>query len=175
MASFLCIAHRGDQDQAAENTLEAFEAAVAGGFAHFEFDVGLTKDGVAVVIHDDTVDRTAADGVTGAVAELTLAELQAVPLVGGSRVPTLEALLKRFLGRAHLHLELKSAQPELPTTVFELLRATGWLDQPDRGMTVAPGLTITSFILEHLQASVPLYSPGVRHMWLVREATAEVV
>ena len=42
-------------------------------------------------------------------------------------------------------------------------------------MTVAPGLTITSFILEHLQASIPLYSPAVRHMWLVREATAEVV
>ena len=177
MAGFLCIAHRGDQDEAAENTLEAFEAAVTGGFAHFEFDVGLTKDGVAVVIHDDTVDRTAADGVTGAVAELTLAELQAVPLVGGSRVPTLEALLQRFLGRAHLHLELKSAQPELPTTVCELLRATGWLDRegPDQGMTAAQGLTITSFILEHLQASIPLYSPGVRHMWLVREATAEVV
>ena len=57
MSEFLCIAHRGDQDAAAENTLEAFDAALHAGFPHFEFDVGLSKDGVAVVIHDDTVDR----------------------------------------------------------------------------------------------------------------------
>ena len=67
--------HRGDRASAPENTLPAFEAALDGPLEFVETDVQLTADGVPVLLHDETVDRTT-DG-TGAVADLTLAQLQA--------------------------------------------------------------------------------------------------
>jgi hypothetical protein len=46
------------------------------------------------------------------------------------RIPLLAEVLLRYRGRTHLHIELKSAQPELPAAVAAALRATGWLDDP---------------------------------------------
>jgi len=72
----LVIAHRGSSAEAPENTLPAFEAAVAQGADAVELDVRLTADGAPVVIHDATLDRTT--DRTGPVAALTLAELRSV-------------------------------------------------------------------------------------------------
>lgn len=58
MSTFLIIAHRGDSQHYPENTLPAFEAAVASGADMIELDVSLTVDGHFVVIHDDTLPRT---------------------------------------------------------------------------------------------------------------------
>jgi glycerophosphoryl diester phosphodiesterase len=68
------IAHRGASADAPENTLPAFELAVQQGADAFELDVRLTRDGAAVVIHDDTLDRTT--DLTGPVRARTLAELR---------------------------------------------------------------------------------------------------
>jgi glycerophosphoryl diester phosphodiesterase len=73
-AARLVIAHRGDSAFFPENTLESLRRGVAAGADAVEFDVRLSRDGQAVVIHDPTVDRTS-DG-TGAVHALTLDELQ---------------------------------------------------------------------------------------------------
>jgi glycerophosphoryl diester phosphodiesterase len=85
-------AHRGDRASAPENTVPAFEAAVAGGVDFLEVDVRLTVDGYPVIIHDATVDRTTT-GV-GAVDELTLAEIRTLdagswfaPQFAGVQVP----------------------------------------------------------------------------------------
>src|SRR5688572_21264861 len=64
------IAHRGASALAPENTLAAFRLALAQGAPAVECDVHLSADGVPVVIHDATVDRTT-DG-TGEVAALPL-------------------------------------------------------------------------------------------------------
>ena len=75
--------HRGDQSSAPENTVDMIET-----------DVRLTKDGALVLIHDKTVDRTT-DG-TGAVAEMTLAQLRALNAGTADRpqpIPLLEELL----------------------------------------------------------------------------------
>ena len=72
----LVDAHRGASAWFPENTLVAFEAAIASGADSVELDVQLSADGVAVVIHDDTVDRTTLG--SGAVAQLTAAELAAL-------------------------------------------------------------------------------------------------
>jgi glycerophosphoryl diester phosphodiesterase len=69
------IAHRGASAYAPENTLPAFELAVEQGADAFELDVRLTRDGAAVVIHDDTLDRTT--DLTGPIRARTLAELRA--------------------------------------------------------------------------------------------------
>lgn len=57
-----------------ENTMEAFSGAVGLGYQHLETDIHITRDGVPVCIHDDTVDRTT-DG-SGGVSEFTFAELK---------------------------------------------------------------------------------------------------
>lgn len=88
------IAHRGGGDGAPENTLAALRLAAASGFRAVEFDVQLSADGVPVLIHDDTVDRTT-DG-RGAVAALSAAQLATLdagcrhgPRFAGEHIPTL--------------------------------------------------------------------------------------
>jgi glycerophosphoryl diester phosphodiesterase len=90
--------HRGDRADAPENTLPAFTAAFAGGLEFVETDVQLTADGVPVLLHDLTVDRTT-DG-SGAVADLTLEQVQALdagswfaPEFAGTRIPQLGEFL----------------------------------------------------------------------------------
>jgi glycerophosphoryl diester phosphodiesterase len=81
-----------------------------------EFDVQLSSDGVPVVIHDFTVDRTT-DG-TGRVAEMPLAQLRELdagvavsPTFAGLKVPTLAEVLDAFGGQLLLNIELKSISP----------------------------------------------------------------
>lgn len=75
-AGVMNSAHRGGAFEAPENTLFAFREAMLRGADQLETDVAFTADGEIVVIHDTTVDRTT-DG-SGAVADLTLAEVQAL-------------------------------------------------------------------------------------------------
>lgn len=70
------VAHRGDSVHAPENTMAAFEQAVRLGADALEFDVRLTADGVPVVHHDPTVERTT--NGAGPVASLTLTALRAL-------------------------------------------------------------------------------------------------
>ena len=94
-------AHRGCNTLAPENTMPAFGIAVAFGADEIEFDVQCTSDGVPVVMHDTTVNRTT-DG-EGKISNMTLAEIKALDCgVGkfeayrGTRVPTLEEVIRRF-------------------------------------------------------------------------------
>ena len=94
----LIIGHRGALGYRPENTMPSFEHALALGADCVEFDVHLTRDGVPVVIHDETVDRTT--NGHGFVHEHTLTELQSLDAgawfssdYAGARVPTLEELL----------------------------------------------------------------------------------
>ncbi|MFT3716424.1 MAG: glycerophosphodiester phosphodiesterase [Gordonia sp. (in: high G+C Gram-positive bacteria)] len=68
------VAHRGASGENAEHTLLAYEQALEQGADGLECDVRLTADGELVCIHDRTIERVS-DG-TGAVSEMTLAELQ---------------------------------------------------------------------------------------------------
>ena len=57
--SSLIVAHRGYSHVAPENSLTAFEAAIAVGAPYFELDVQKSADGTPIVIHDETLERTA--------------------------------------------------------------------------------------------------------------------
>lgn len=129
------IAHRGGAGLRPENTTVAFSHAHAIGADVLEMDVRLSADGVPVVIHDDTVDRTT-DG-EGAVATMSAAELAAldaghhfVDLEGeaswrgkGAFIPSLDQVLARFPD-ARLNVELKDESESLASTVCELLKTT---------------------------------------------------
>jgi glycerophosphoryl diester phosphodiesterase len=104
----LPVAHRALHDRAAgriENSPAAVAAAVAAGYA-IEIDLQLSRDGVAMVFHDDGLDRLTA--ATGLVRDRTAADLRALGLAGGGdRIPTLAEVLALVAGRVPLLLELK--------------------------------------------------------------------
>ena len=102
----MTLAHRGHSTTIPEQTMAAFEAAVAAGADAIEADVHLTRDGHLVMLHDDLVDRTT-DG-HGLVRDMTLAEVARLdagswfgPQFRGARVPTLEQLLDLARGSRH--------------------------------------------------------------------------
>lgn len=91
--------HRGAPDVAPENTLAGFEAARAAGVEYLETDVHWSADGIAVVIHDDSVNRTTTG--RGKVSSMTLAKLRTLDAgsrfgtgFAGERIPTLEEFLR---------------------------------------------------------------------------------
>ncbi|MGY5765997.1 glycerophosphodiester phosphodiesterase [Brachybacterium sp. DNPG3] len=90
------VGHRGAAGLAPENTLAAFRRAVEEGAALLECDVHPSADGLDAVIHDATIDRTAqADSPlrTGAVADLSRAQLDRVLVGADEHIPTLERVL----------------------------------------------------------------------------------
>ncbi|MGV3540811.1 MAG: glycerophosphodiester phosphodiesterase [Rufibacter sp.] len=111
------VAHRGASGLAPENTLAAVKKALATDADFIEVDVHQSKDGQVVVIHDPTVDRTT--NGTGAVANLTLAELQKLDAgskmdsaFAGERIPTLVQVLQLVKGKKKLLIELKKGEEE---------------------------------------------------------------
>jgi len=114
LASFthpIIFAHRGASAHAPENTLAAFELALAQHADAIELDVKLSADGQVVVIHDATVDRTT--GSHGRVKDLSLAELQSLDAGSyfseqfrGERIPTLEEVFEIFGKRTYINVEL---------------------------------------------------------------------
>jgi glycerophosphoryl diester phosphodiesterase len=106
------VAHRGASGNYPENTLIAFQKALEIGVDEIELDLYLTKDDRLIIMHDSTVDRTT-DG-TGAISELTLAEIKALDAGGvfgeqfrGERVPTWEEALELVQGKVGLNVHLK--------------------------------------------------------------------
>lgn len=106
--------HRGDCHHHYENTMEAFQAAYDAGVEMVETDVHLTLDGYAVLIHDDTVDRTS--DTRGHVKDFTLAQLQAVNVGDAfhpASIPTLESFLQ-WAQPLELLLNLELKEYKLP-------------------------------------------------------------
>ena len=120
------IAHRGYAKRYPENTLEGIAAAIKAGACFVEFDVQVTADGVPVLLHDNTVDRTT-DG-TGDVHAMPLEVVRAldagakqfVPQFQGERIPTLAEVIDLTKGRALLQIEIK--QPEIEEHVARAVR-----------------------------------------------------
>jgi glycerophosphoryl diester phosphodiesterase len=107
----ILFAHRGASAHAPENTLAAFELALAQQADAIELDVKLSADGHAVVIHDATVDRTT--GVHGRVRDLTLAQLKSLDAGSffsekykGEKIPTLEEVFEAVGNRTFINVEL---------------------------------------------------------------------
>src|SRR5438045_5926611 len=84
----LVFAHRGGSALAPENTMDAFANGLSLGADGIELDVHLSGDGIVIVLHDATVDRTTPG--RGSVASLTPGELARL------RVPSLADVLNQF-------------------------------------------------------------------------------
>jgi glycerophosphoryl diester phosphodiesterase len=134
-ARVLVHGHRGARAAAPENTLPAFEYAIAAGVDYLELDLNVTKDNVAVVSHDSVINATICEGphVGKPIRTLTLAQVKeldcgnrknpAYPnqkLVPGTKMPTFDevlALAKKGSFEFNVETKMLSAHPEhSPTT-----------------------------------------------------------
>lgn len=148
----LVVAHRGASVEQPENTIEAFEAAIDAAADAVEFDVRMTADGHAVVMHDADVVRTT-DG-TGLVCELTLSDIRRLridrPGGGAAGVPTLDEALECLSGRAAADIEIKTVPGELGSVPGGATEAT--LEALDR-VGFSGEVLISSFDLRSIARS----------------------
>lgn len=167
------VAHRGASGQAPENTLAAYERAVALGAVAAETDVFLTADRAIVALHDPTLDRTTSGA--GPVAAQELAAIQALdagswfdPAFADQRVPTLGQVLDRTIGRLVLCVEIKAGDG-IVSAVRDVLDQAGARDQVvifsfDADAIGEAGVVlpdVPSLLLATRQGLPRAYDPGV--------------
>ncbi|THU05077.1 DUF1080 domain-containing protein [Lampropedia puyangensis] len=117
----IVVGHRGMPGTTDENTLESAHAAVQAGADAVENDIYITTDGVLVIMHDDTVNRTT-DG-QGKIEEMTLAQVKALRTKGGNyQVPTLQEYFDAFKDKPITHfIELKSGNAKIVPALKKLI------------------------------------------------------
>lgn len=108
------IAHRAGRSLAPENTLAAIQNAIRLGVDYVELDVRTTKDGVLVIMHDGTVERTT--NGKGAVKDLDLAALRGLDAgskfnakYAAEKIPTFDEALALCKGKVHIYVDHKEA------------------------------------------------------------------
>lgn len=121
----LAFAHRGGafhpELEGLENTLTAFEHAVALGYRYLETDVHATRDGVLLAFHDAVLDRVTSH--TGSISETGYDELADVVVGEREHIPTLASLLERFPD-ACFNIDLKAMHAVAPlATLVRRMRA----------------------------------------------------
>lgn len=94
------IGHRGAKGYVAENTLASFQKAIDLNVHGIELDVHLSTDGIVMVVHDDTIDRTTSE--KGFVTHFSAEELEAFG------IPTLESVFDLVNKKCFINVELKS-------------------------------------------------------------------
>jgi glycerophosphoryl diester phosphodiesterase len=190
----LVVAHRGASSSHPENTLEAFEAAIAAGAEIVELDVRLSADGVAVVMHDPDVSR-ATDG-HGLVHELSLAHIKGMNAAKGgperAEVPTLREVLDLVSGRAGVDLEIKNipGEPAFDSPVESVVEATlrelesssfvgevmissfNWISI-ERSREIAPHVPTGFLTIAAVEPHAALvYARGAGHEWVLPQVEA---
>ncbi len=101
----LAFAHRGAHEEAGENTGDAFAAAVDLGYRHIETDVQASRDGVAVIFHDDTLDRMT--GAAGRIDEHEWCTLARLRTARGEPLLRLDEALAAF-PRTYFNVDAKT-------------------------------------------------------------------
>ncbi len=176
------IAHRGCSASVPENTLAAFEAALDAGAEVLECDVQMSRDGVAIVLHDPRLDRTTSG--SGAVRDLEwdhICDLDAGypsrfgAAFAGQRVPRLEELFELAKGRASVFVEIKpealaDADGRVESSVVAAARTTDMMDAVGV-LSFAPGA------LRRVRRAAPGFPLGLVFRWwrqrrLVEETVA---
>lgn len=161
---FVNYAHRGASEYAPENTMMAFYLGMYMGANGIETDVQLTKDGVAVLFHDDTLERVT--GETGCTADYTYEQLQQFWVAKNGlrdKIPTLKDFLDHFACRdITLAIELK--QFGTAQAAADILRS----------YDIADKVVVTSFKFEELKA-FRMYAPEFSTGHLTSNITDELL
>ena len=160
----LLVAHRGASAYAPEHTLAAYRLAIAQGADYVEQDLAVTKDGILICLHDDTLERTtnieeafpdrcSADPATGQrrwlAVDFTLEEIKRLdagswfdPKFAGERIPTWEEAVAAVGTAAGLYPELKtpalyeSRGIDMTRLFIESVRRLGLTSRPPASLIV---------------------------------------
>ncbi len=164
------IAHRGASWDAPEHTFAAWDLALERRADWIEQDLQMTRDGQLVVLHDDSLDRTAtgpSSSCSGLVRDHTLAELgdcevgswfnrkhpdRAQASYADERIPTLDAVLTRYAGRARFYIETKNPAeaPGMEDSLLVLLRKHRLVGRGgDEGRVLLQSFSAASLIKLH--------------------------
>src|SRR5262245_60864002 len=119
----LTVGHRGASGTRPEHTFAAYDRALELGADYIEQDLQVTSDGVLVVLHDETLNRTVrgdAANCTGRVDSKTLAQIKTCDAgawfgtgeFAGQKVPTLEEVFQRYGKTVNYYIETKTPDPE---------------------------------------------------------------
>ena len=177
-APVLNIGHRGASGYAPEHTIPAYDLALELGADYIEQDLQMTKDGVLVALHDDTLDRTARGpkgNCTGPVIEKNLRQIKpcdvgtwfnetypqyAKPEFVGLKIPTLEEIFQRYGKTVNYYIETKNpeAAPGMEEELLRLMDGYG-LTQPaaERWQVLIQSFSPASLQKIHaLKPSLPL-------------------
>lgn len=147
MARALRLAHRGDWRIAPENTLAAMQAALANPACDgLEFDVRGSREGIPVLLHDDTLDRV--QGRPGRPEELSIEELTAVG------IPTLAEVLEAAGSRPFLDVELKGEPVPAVVPVLEAARG------------VSRGAELSRAVVSSFEAETLDWLRAIRPHWI---------
>ncbi len=178
MHHFEVIAHRGYSAAHPENTLAAFEAALAAGADLIEADVRLSQDGVVVISHDADLRRLAGRGER--VDAMTAAELAAIRLPDGGAMTTLAPILDLVLDPGHrparVVFDIKVAGPKMMETLLaevcgrgmrnDVVFAVRSLDQLAHLRLLSPGATALALLDD--PADLPAFFAGggdIARLW----------
>jgi glycerophosphoryl diester phosphodiesterase len=155
----IAIAHRGGSLEVEENTMAAFAHAVGLGYSHVETDVHATADGVAVIHHDDTLDRMTGD--PRPIAALDWADLSRLRTHGGQAIPRLDDLLAEHPG---LFLTLEAKSDACIDPMAAAIRDAGALDRVCIG-SFEPGRTARARKILGLGLCWSPAHAGVARLW----------
>ncbi|XP_062999593.1 glycerophosphodiester phosphodiesterase 1 isoform X2 [Elgaria multicarinata webbii] len=153
------IAHRGGGHDAPENTLAAIRQAAENGATGVEIDLEFTADGIPILMHDDTVDRTT-DG-SGSLRDLTYAEIRQFNPAAkhklwrdyrGERIPTLKEAVWESM-----HHDL--------IIYFDVKGHANQMRQADRNVITA--LTHRPWSFSHLGDGKPRFESFWKHYWMM--------
>ncbi|MFD2937829.1 glycerophosphodiester phosphodiesterase family protein [Spirosoma flavum] len=126
----LVVAHRGDWRNAPENSIRSIESAIAMGVDVVEIDLKKTKDGVLILMHDETIDRTTSGH--GKPEDYTWSELLTLTLKNGhggptrQRIPTFEECMQLAKGRVMVNIDKGY---EYYQEAYTILTKTGTVEQ----------------------------------------------
>ncbi|MDN4480513.1 glycerophosphodiester phosphodiesterase family protein [Demequina muriae] len=156
----IALAHRGFSLEGLENSMKAFQAAVDLGYRYLETDAHGTRDGVAVALHDETLDRTT--DATGLVAERDWDSVKAARIGGVEPVPRLDDVLGTWPD-ARINIDVKGESGIRP--VAEAIERTRSHDR----------VCVGSFSADRRRATLKLLSRPVATPASEREAIAWLV
>ncbi|AIQ47306.1 hypothetical protein R70723_16465 [Paenibacillus sp. FSL R7-0273] len=162
------IAHRGAMGYAPENTMPAIELAIEMKADYVELDIHLTKDGIPVVIHDETVNRTT--NSRGYVRNLTLEQIkqldagtwfnEAYPMFAreqyaGVTIPTLDEVFETFGDKTRYMIEIK--QPTANSQIETLLNEAVLKYNLEDAVSVHSFSSASLRKLHAINPDIPLY------------------
>ncbi|RLE90316.1 MAG: glycerophosphodiester phosphodiesterase [Thermoprotei archaeon] len=168
----IIIGHRGAAGYEPENTIKSILKGIECGASAIEVDVRRTKDGIMVLMHDETVDRTT--NGEGKVSELTLAEIKCLDAGKGERVPTLFEVFELLKERnVILLVELKEIGYE--EEVVSMIKDFNMLDRVYITSFHKSALNRVVEIEPNMKTGLIFSSNTLRNMKIAEELNVDVV